>query len=90
MEMLEITRLSSRGQVVIPQKIREDMKLSTGEKFIVFHEGDTIIFKMLEMPSFDNFDKLIAKSRHFAKRKNLKKADVSDTIKRVRNTHKSK
>lgn len=90
METLEVTKLSSKGQVVIPQKIRDEMRLHPGEKFIVFHGGDTIILKTLEMPSFENFDRLIAKARKFAKDKKLKMKNVDEAIKAVRKRNKNK
>ena len=84
MDTIELTSLSSKGQIVIPQKIRESMKLKTGKKFIVLHEGDTIVLKSLEVPSFKNFDKLITKARKFAKEKGFTKKDINDAIKSVR------
>ena len=51
MEKLEVTSLSSRGQVVIPQDIRDHLKLKTGEKFVVLGDEDTIILKKIKMPS---------------------------------------
>lgn len=88
MDTIELTSLSSKGQIVIPQKIRKSMKLRTGKKFIVLHEGDMIILKSLEVPSFKNFNKLIAKTRKFAKEKGLTKKDINDAIKSVRKKQK--
>ena len=84
METLEITSLSSRGQVVIPQEVRDRLHLHEGEKFIVIGENDTIILKKLEMPSFKGFDKLLQKTRGLANQKGLKPEDVDQAIKRVR------
>ncbi len=84
MDTIELTSLSSKGQIVIPQKIRDAMKLKTGKKFIVLHEKDTIVLKSIEVPSFKNFDKLIAKAGKFAKEKGLTKKDINDAIKSVR------
>ena len=84
MEKLEITSMSSRGQVVIPLDIREQLGLKEGEKFVVVGEDDTIILKRVAMPSFKNFDKLLQKTRQFAKEKGITKADVEGTIKRAR------
>ncbi|MBU2616387.1 MAG: AbrB/MazE/SpoVT family DNA-binding domain-containing protein [Nanoarchaeota archaeon] len=39
----EITRLSSKGQIVIPQSMRYGMK--EGEKMILVRDGDRIILK---------------------------------------------
>jgi len=72
--------MSSRGQVVIPQNLRERLKIREGEKFIVIGEGNTIILKKLEMPSFDGFDKLLRKTREFVKIKGLKEKDIEEAI----------
>lgn len=84
MEKLDVTTLSSRGQVVIPQDIREDLHLRTGEKFVIIGEEDTIVLKKIEMPSFKGFDKLLKKTQEFAKMKNLKQGDVEKAIKQAR------
>ncbi len=84
MEKLEITSMSSRGQIVIPLDIREELGLREGEKFVVVGEEDTIILKKVTMPSFKNFDRLIQKTQQFAKEKGITKADVEGAIKRSR------
>ena len=84
MEKLEITSMSSRGQVVIPLDIREQLGLKEGEKFVVVGEDDTVVLKKITMPSFDNFDKLLQKTMRFAKEKGVTKEDVWDAIKRAR------
>ena len=76
MENIEITSVSSRGQVVIPQSLRDKLKIREGEKFVVIGENNTIVLRKLEMPSFKGFDKLLAKTREFAKKNDLKEADV--------------
>ena len=43
MNNIEITRLSSRGQVVIPQDMRKDLK--EGDKLIIIRKGDDIILR---------------------------------------------
>ena len=51
MENIEVTSVSSRGQIVIPQRIRARMKIQTGAKFVVIVEDDTLVLKQLEMPA---------------------------------------
>ena len=84
MEKLEITSMSSRGQVVIPLDIREQLGLKEGEKFVVVGEKDTGILKKVTIDSFKNFDKLLQKTQQFAKEKGITKADVESAIKRAR------
>jgi len=84
MEKLEITSISSRGQVVIPQGLREKLQIQEGEKFIVIGEDDTLVLKKLEVPSFKGFDRLLKKTREFAEKKALQKRDVEEAIKNAR------
>lgn len=76
--------MSSRGQVVIPLEIREQLGLKEGEKFVVVGEEDTIILKKVSMPSFKNFGKLLRKTQKFAKEKSISEADVENAIKKAR------
>ncbi len=46
----EITTISAKGQVVIPQALREKLKLKPKTKLLVYGEGDTIIMKKLYLP----------------------------------------
>lgn len=84
MEDLEVTSVSSRGQVVIPQKIRDRLKIIEGEKFVVLGEDDTIVLKKLEVPSFKGFEKLLRKTREFVKAKGIKESDVEEAVKKAR------
>ena len=84
MENIEITSVSSRGQVVIPQSLRDKLKIHEGEKFVIVGEDNTIVLKKLEMPSFSGIDKLLKKTREFAKQKGLKETDVKEAIRETR------
>mgnify|MGYP001614314571 CR=1 FL=1 len=84
MEALEVTSLSSRGQIVIPQRLRDRLHLHEGEKFIVIGEDDTIVLKKMQVPSFKGFEGLLKKTRAFAKSKGIKETDVVEAIREVR------
>lgn len=61
MAHISITKISSKGQIVIPQDMREG--LSEGEKLIVIKNGQQIILKKM-----DDFDKNLEEDLEFAKR----------------------
>jgi len=44
----DITRISSKGQVVIPQQIREKMGLIDGKLLAVSQKDNLIVFKKIE------------------------------------------
>jgi len=46
--------ISEKGQVVIPQSIRKELKIKPKNKFLVYGKDDTIILKKLELPDVKN------------------------------------
>lgn len=73
---VQMTTTSPKGQVVIPQEIREEMGIETGTKFAVYGRGDTIMFKRIELPTAKDFEKLASFGRSFAKRKGIREKEV--------------
>ena len=73
---VQMTTSSEKGQVVIPQEIREELGIESGTKFAVHGKGDTIIFKRIEVPTVKDFEKLVVFGRRFAKKKGIKEKDV--------------
>jgi len=47
----QVTTISEKGQVVIPQSIRKELGIKPKNKFLVYGKGDTIIMKKLDLPS---------------------------------------
>ncbi len=78
------TKLSSRGQIVIPEEIRENLHLKEGDQFVVIGKGDTVILRAIAAPSMDEFEELLGEARHSAKKAGLKKNDIKAAIKKVR------
>lgn len=44
---VEVSRISSKGQVVIPSSIREQLGIKPSDRFLVFGSEDTIVFKKI-------------------------------------------
>jgi antitoxin PrlF len=85
MEGIELTRMSSKGQVVIPQSTRERMKLKEGDTLAVFGSGDTLILKIVHMPSpKEMFEKMHAWGVKTTKERGIKQSEVQGIIERVR------
>ena len=84
MNAVATTRMSSKGQVVIPEEVRNRLGFNAGSQFIVMGENDVIILKSIDPPSMDDFDGIIRRARGQAKAAGLKPADVSAAIKKVR------
>jgi AbrB family looped-hinge helix DNA binding protein len=76
MAQVEITTVSQKGQVVIPQEIREKLGVKEGMKFAVYGSDGMIIFKRLEIPTVKDFERLVESGMKFAKQKGIKEKDV--------------
>ena len=86
MSNLATTKMSSKGQVVIPERIRKRLKLKTGTQFLVVGDNDVVILKNITPPSIEEFGELIAKARKIGKKVGLKKTDIKKAIMKVRGT----
>ena len=81
---LATTRLSSKGQVVIPEEIRERLGLKEGTQFVVVGERDVVILKSISPPSMDEFNQLVRRARGAARKAGMKPADVRRAVSRAR------
>jgi len=84
MPNIATTRMSSKGQVVIPEDIRKQLRLKAGSQFVVLGKDDVVIFKAISPPAMEEFDSLIAAARKGAKQAGMKRSDVAGAIARVR------
>lgn len=78
------TRMSSKGQVVIPERIRAKLGLEPGVELVVIGEGDTIVLKRIDVPKMSEFDDVVARARKAARRAGMKRSDVAAAIESVR------
>ena len=79
-----LTAMSSRGQIVLPKKIRTKLNLSEGTPFIVLSDGDNILLKPVKIPSLSEFSGVMRKAREWASAAGMTEDDVTDAIKAVR------
>lgn len=78
------TKLSSKGQVVIPESIRAKLHLEPGAQFVVLGDKDVVILKNISAPRMEEFAGLIAKARKSAQNEGIRKKDIENAIKKVR------
>ncbi len=81
-----MTRVSSKGQVVIPGLIREKLGLKSGSRLLVFGEGDTIILKKIGWtPS--SAGETLASIRRKIRALGITREDVGREVRAVRARH---
>jgi len=85
---VEMIKMSSKGQIVIPQDIRAEICASEGTMFAVVSGRDSIVLKKVATPSKEE---LICELREIAKegarraeKLGIKEKDVPDLIHKAR------
>ena len=78
------TKLSSKGQVVIPEDVRKELGLEPGAQFVVMGEGDVVILKKIEAPDRQEFLALARKVRSQAREAGVKRSDVKKAVRASR------
>ena len=84
MQSVATTRMSSKGQVVIPETLRKRLGLEPGAQFVVVGEDDVIILKTIKTPSMRDFDRMVRKARQQARQVGMKRSDIARALARVR------
>ena len=84
MTTVATTKLSSKGQVVIPEDVRKALGLEVGAQFVVMGDGDLVILKRIETPGRREFLALAAKARNQARRAGMKRSDIGEAVRSVR------
>jgi len=79
--MAGLAVMSSKGQIVVPKDLRNEMDLKSGTTFAIFGKEDTLILKKVNIPSAQEaFNKIHEFGVAFAKKKGIKESMVEKRI----------
>ena len=78
-DIIEMATISSRGQVCIPNKIREKMFLKDGSKIIFALTGDSLLMKKVSMETFAEITTPLKEAK-----KKIRENELVDLIHRTR------
>ncbi len=85
---VETVKMSSKGQIVIPQDIREEIEADEGTVFAVTGSRDTVILKKIGTPSKEELIKqlgIIAKEgKKRLQSKGIKEEDMQKIVEKSR------
>ena len=85
---VETVRMSSKGQVVIPQGIREELNAGEGTVFAVFGTKDKVVLKKIETPSAEELicelEEVARDSRKKLEARGLKEKDIPGFVEKRR------
>ncbi|MBS3095579.1 hypothetical protein J4231_02785 [Candidatus Woesearchaeota archaeon] len=81
----EFVKMSPKGQLVVPQEIRESEDFEPGDRFIAMSIKEGILFKKVEMPDLKKeFNKLSKEIRSQFKKQKITSKDVSEAVRWAR------
>jgi len=85
---IQTTKMSSRGQVVIPQRVREIVQADEGTLFTIMGSKDTIVLKKIKAHSRESLirdlENMATEGRKRAEKLGIKEKDISEIIHKVR------
>lgn len=84
MSKMATTKMSSKGQIVIPEDVRKKLGLKTGDRFMVLGDEDIVILKALRVPDLSEFDNLITSVRSQAYQTGITEKEIEDAIVQAR------
>lgn len=85
---INVTKMSSRGQVVIPKGIRRSLGLQEGTGLLVFKVGDSIVLKGPGIPPDAAVEMNLKAIRKKVRRLGITRDDVDAEIKQLRRSRK--
>lgn len=78
---IDMTKLSQKGQVVIPNAVRRKLGLREGMKFLVVGVDDTIVLRRLEMnEERSRLKNLLQESRRKAEKIGFTEREIEEFI----------
>jgi AbrB family looped-hinge helix DNA binding protein len=84
--MTDVTRVSTKGQIVIPQDMRDALDINPGAALAIAQIDDYIVIKKIGVPDLmAEFQRLSKRGQELAKRAGLSnEQDVVKLVRRVR------
>ena len=88
MEKADVVVVSSKGQVVIPQNIRQKLRIGAKSKLLVYPYEDALIMKKLEVEEVEKsleaiYRQVDARKAKFGK---LSEAEIVELVQKYRHT----
>lgn len=81
----DLVKMSPKGQLVVPQDIRDKEEFTSGDRFIPFPVKGGVLFKKVKIPDVKiEFQKLSKEIEKQFKKKNITPKDVDEAVKWAR------
>lgn len=81
---VETTRVSSKGQIVIPQSIRERVGFAEGDLLAVYGEEGAVVLRRIETPKLQALRASLQLAQSYAEREGLTRRELAAAIRAYR------
>jgi len=76
----EIVKMSSKGQLVVPKKIREQEGFKDSDRFIAVPVEDGVVFKKIDIDVKKEYEELTEEMRNKMEQRGLSEDEVEEAI----------
>lgn len=80
----DLVKMSSKGQLVVPDSIRRSEDFQPGDRFVSLPVKDGVLFKKVQIPSKAEFEKLSVELRSHVRTKKVSPQKVDEAVKWAR------
>ena len=84
----QVITVTTKGQIAIPIKIRKMLSIENGDKLVAYVYGDTLMLKVLKIPSEEEFKNTLDNAQKWATSVGYSETDVNKIIKATRKNDK--
>ncbi len=83
--MEELVKMSEKGQLVVPRKIRKKEGFKNSDRFVAIDVKGGVLFKKVNIPEVKiEFEELSKELRAHLKKQNAKQSDADEAVKWAR------
>lgn len=82
---MELIKMSSKGQLVVPMEIRKILGLETEDQFIAYGKDDYVVFKKVDLPSLKKeYEELVQATSKITEDARITDDAIDDEIRKYR------
>ncbi|MEK6823320.1 MAG: hypothetical protein AABY13_05800 [Nanoarchaeota archaeon] len=84
MESVPLVKMSAKGQLVVPEDIRDKEGFHEGDRFMPVSVVEGVLFKRVAMPTFEEFERFSKEMRAHARKHKITKKTIDEALRWAR------
>lgn len=78
MTATELVKMSAKGQLVVPEALREKAGFREGDRFVAMPVKDGVLFRRIELR--EQFEQVSKEMREIFRKKNITPEDIDEAV----------